>query len=73
MSSSRPRDLPIEWEAWCWEVLRDGCIGEAELGAQLPRVRRLVDLVGPRRARGLLVDSSLQGYELAEVLDLAGV
>lgn len=55
-------------ETWAFEVIRDGCIAEAEFSAELPRVGALLKHYSPTRLKFLLTDLTMRGVPFQKVL-----
>jgi hypothetical protein len=55
-------------EVWAFETIRDGIIGEREFGAELPRVRALLETYGPGPLKFLLTTLTRRGISFQKVL-----
>lgn len=55
-------------EVWAFETIRDGIIGEREFGAELPRIRGLLEAYGPGPLKFLLTDLTMRGIPFKKVL-----
>ena len=53
---------------WAFEVIRDGNISEDEFAAELPRIGALLESVKPVGLKNMLVNLTMQGIPLRDVL-----